>query len=100
MASPRVCCADREAAVAVAGKTRVERVEKTAGDGACRDSILRIFCAQLSVSGRRGTARWRLRSISLDLMVMEDRGNADWLFCVLELLRAAIASRCAEWLQP
>lgn len=54
MASARVCCdgeteeGNREAARAVEGSTRVEREEMALGDGACRESILRDRCAQLS----------------------------------------------------
>ena len=55
MASPRLCCAgetevgNREAACAVEGNTtRAEREETALGDGACRESIVRGGCAQLS----------------------------------------------------
>ena len=54
MASPRICCdgeteeGNREVAWAVEGSTRVEREETALGDGACRESILRVSCAQLT----------------------------------------------------
>jgi hypothetical protein len=54
VASPRVCCdgeteeGNREAAWAVQGSTRVEREDTALGEGACRESILRDSCAQLS----------------------------------------------------
>ena len=54
MASPRLCGdgateeGNREAACAVDGMTRVDREETALGDGACRESILRGGCAQLS----------------------------------------------------
>ncbi len=54
MARPRFCCAgeteegNREAALAVDGRTRVERAETAFCEGACRESIARCCCAQLS----------------------------------------------------
>jgi hypothetical protein len=54
VANPRVCCEGeteeekREAAWAVEGRTRVEREDTALGEGACRESILRDSCAQLS----------------------------------------------------
>jgi len=54
VASPRLCGAgetevgNRDAAHAVEGSTRMEREETALGEGACRESILRGGCAQLS----------------------------------------------------
>ena len=57
MASPRVCCAGEKDAreVAAHGRTRVEREETALGEGACRDSIVRGGCAQLSRKVERDT---------------------------------------------
>jgi hypothetical protein len=54
VARPRLCCdeeterGNRDAAHAVEGSTRVEREEAVLQDGACRESIVRSGCAQLS----------------------------------------------------
>jgi hypothetical protein len=60
VASPRVCCdgkaegGNRVEADAVDGRTRVERVEATFVQGACRDNILAGGCAQLRARGCGG----------------------------------------------
>ena len=54
MASPRLCCDDGslEAAQTVVGTTpRLEKVDTTLGEGACRESIATGGCAQLRRSG-------------------------------------------------
>lgn len=54
MASPRFCCAaaptegSREAAAEVEDTTRVDRPVTALVEGACRESILSVGCAQLS----------------------------------------------------
>jgi len=98
VASPRLCCdgeteeGNREAACAVEGSTRAERVETALGDGACRESILRGGCAQLSENGE-GVAGLKLElrylgcGSKLQTQVIIDQMSADWLIDALELLR-------------
>jgi hypothetical protein len=94
VASPRLCCdgeteeGNREAACAVEGSTRAERVETALGDGACRESILRGGCAQLSETGE-GVAGLKLElrylgcGSKLQTQVIIDQMSADWLIDAL-----------------
>jgi hypothetical protein len=90
VASPRLCCAEeteegnREAACAVEGSTLVESDETALGDGACRESIVRCGCAQLSETGEEAVGlRLELRYLGggpkLQTQVIIDQGCVDWL---------------------
>jgi hypothetical protein len=90
VASPRLCCAEeteegnREAACAVEGSTLVESDETALGDGACRESIVRCGCAQLSETGEEVVGlRLELRYLGggpkLQTQVIIDQECVDWL---------------------
>jgi hypothetical protein len=93
VASARVCCVgeteegNREAAWAVERRTREEREETALGDGACRESILRCGCAQLSETGEEAVElKLELRYLGegalnskLTGQVIIDQASADWM---------------------